>query len=97
MKQTIWSSDYLFDDKAREDYENSQRDILDDDDYEVSDAEWADVVIGTADGRATRYSDITSTASSTCRKMRTNGTVTASISVAASRTMTAHTMYFTVW
>lgn len=44
MKQTIWSSDYLFDDKAREDYENSQRDILDDDDYEVSDAEWADVV-----------------------------------------------------
>ena len=39
MKQIIWSSDYLFDDKAREDYENSQRGILYDDDYEVSDTE----------------------------------------------------------
>ncbi len=44
MKQIIWSSDYLFDDKAREEYGNSQRDLFDDDDYEVSDAEWAEVV-----------------------------------------------------
>lgn len=44
MKQIIWSSDYLFDDKAREEYENSQCDILDDEEYDVSDAEWAEVV-----------------------------------------------------
>lgn len=44
MKQIIWSSEYLFDDKAREDYKNSQRDLLDDDDYEVSDADCAEVI-----------------------------------------------------
>lgn len=44
MKQIIWSSEYLFDDKAREEYENSQRDILDDEEYDVSDVEWAEVV-----------------------------------------------------
>ena len=43
-KQIIWTSDYYFDDKAREEYENSQRDILDDEDYTVSDAEWAEVI-----------------------------------------------------
>lgn len=43
-KQIIWTSDYFFDDKAREEYENSQRDILDDEDYTVSDAEWAEVI-----------------------------------------------------
>lgn len=46
MKQIIWSSEYLFDDKAREEYESSQRGILDDEDYDVSDAEWAEVVNG---------------------------------------------------
>lgn len=45
-KQIIWTSDYYFDDKAREEYENSQRDILDDEDYTVSDAEWAEVING---------------------------------------------------
>lgn len=45
-KQIIWTSNYYFDDKAREDYENSQRDILDDEDYTVSDAEWAEVING---------------------------------------------------
>lgn len=43
-KQIIWTSDYYFDDKARAEYENSQRDILDDEDYTVSDAEWAEVI-----------------------------------------------------
>ena len=43
-KQIIWTSNYYFDDKAREEYENSQRDILDDEDYTVSDAEWAEVI-----------------------------------------------------
>lgn len=46
MKQIIWTSDYYFDDKAREEYENSQRDILDDEDYTVSDTEWAEVIKG---------------------------------------------------
>lgn len=46
MKQIIWSSEYLFDDKARKEYESSQRGILDDEDYDVSDAEWAEVVNG---------------------------------------------------
>ncbi len=44
MKQIIWSSEYLFDDKAREEYENSQRDMLDDEDYAVSDTEWTEVI-----------------------------------------------------
>lgn len=44
MKQIIWTSDYLLDDKARKEYENSQRYLLDDDDYKVSDTEWAEVV-----------------------------------------------------
>ena len=43
MKQIIWTSDYLLDDKARKEYENSQRYLLDDDDYKVSDAEWTEV------------------------------------------------------
>lgn len=46
MKQIIWSSEYFFDDKAREEYESSQRGILDNEDYDVSDAEWAEVVNG---------------------------------------------------
>ena len=45
MKQIIWTSDYLLDDKARKEYENSQRSLLDDDDYKVSDAEWAEVTL----------------------------------------------------
>lgn len=40
MKLIIWSSEYLFDAKAREEYKNSQRNILDDEDYNVSDTEW---------------------------------------------------------
>lgn len=43
-KQIIWTSDYYFDDKAREEYENSQREIFGNEDYDVSDTEWADVV-----------------------------------------------------
>lgn len=45
-KQIIWSSDYYMNDEAREEYENSQREILDDEDYTVSDHHWADVVDG---------------------------------------------------
>ncbi|MDY5433773.1 hypothetical protein, partial [Bacteroides pyogenes] len=44
MKLIIWSSEYLFDAKAREEYKNSQRNILDDEDYNVSDTEWAKVI-----------------------------------------------------
>lgn len=46
MKQIIWTSDYIFDDEAREQYENCQRDILEDAEYEVSDREWAETVNG---------------------------------------------------
>lgn len=34
-KQIIWSSDYYMNDEAREEYENSQRELLDDDGYRV--------------------------------------------------------------
>lgn len=44
MKQIIWSSYDLLDEKAKEYYQNSQREILDDDSYEVSDEEWAEEV-----------------------------------------------------
>ena len=40
MKQMIWSSYDLLDETAKEYYQNSQREILDDDCYEVSDEEW---------------------------------------------------------
>lgn len=43
MKQMIWSSYDLLDETAKEEYQNSQREILDDDSYEVSDEEWAEV------------------------------------------------------
>ena len=39
MKQMIWSSYDLLDETAKEYYQNSQREILDDDCYEVSDEE----------------------------------------------------------
>lgn len=44
MKQMIWSSYDLLDETAKEYYQNSQREILDDDCYEVSDEEWAEEV-----------------------------------------------------
>ena len=44
MKQMIWSSYDLLDETAKEEYQNSQREILDDDSYEVSDEEWAEEV-----------------------------------------------------
>lgn len=44
MKQMIWSSYDLLDETAKEEYQNSQREILDDDSYEVSDKEWAEEV-----------------------------------------------------
>ena len=45
-KQIIWSSDYYMNDEAREEYENSQRELLDDDGYSVSDRIWTEVVDG---------------------------------------------------
>lgn len=45
-KQIIWSSDYYMNDEAREEYENSQREFLDDDGYSVSDRIWTEVVDG---------------------------------------------------
>ena len=44
MKQMIWSSYDLLDETAKEEYQNSQREILDDDSYEVSDEEWVEEV-----------------------------------------------------
>lgn len=44
MKQMIWSSYDLLDETAKEYYQNSQREILDDDSYEVSNEEWAEEV-----------------------------------------------------
>lgn len=40
MKQMIWTSDDLLNEAAKEDYQNTQREMLDDDSYEVSDEEW---------------------------------------------------------
>ena len=44
MKQMIWTSETWFDDAARADYQDSQREILEDDSYEVSDAEWSEAI-----------------------------------------------------
>ncbi|WP_338336734.1 hypothetical protein [Marseilla massiliensis] len=44
MKQMIWTSETWFDDAAREDYQSSQRAMLEDDSYEVSDEEWSEAV-----------------------------------------------------
>lgn len=44
MKHMIWTSDDLLNEAAKEDYQNSQREMLDDDTYEVSDEEWAEEV-----------------------------------------------------
>ena len=40
MKQIIWSYDSRIDDEAREYYQDTQREFLEDDGYEVSDEEW---------------------------------------------------------
>lgn len=40
----IWTSDDLLNEAAKEDYQKSQREMLDDDTYEVSDEEWAEEV-----------------------------------------------------
>lgn len=44
MKQIIWSNDSYFDDKAREYYQDCQREYLEDDGYTVSDEEWGEEV-----------------------------------------------------
>lgn len=44
MKQMIWSSEDKQNDNAREDYQNFQRDFLNDETYKVSDEEWTDEV-----------------------------------------------------
>lgn len=46
MKQIIWSSDYYINDEARTEYENAMRELLEDEDYSVSDRQWAEVVDG---------------------------------------------------
>jgi len=43
-KKTIWTSDALLDEKARADYRNFRCETSDNDDYVVSDEEWADEV-----------------------------------------------------
>ena len=44
MKQIIWSNDSYFDDKAREYYQDCQREYLEDDGYTVSYEEWGEEV-----------------------------------------------------
>lgn len=44
MKQMILSSKDLLDETAKEYYQNSQREVLNDEAYEVSDEEWAEEV-----------------------------------------------------
>lgn len=44
MKQIIWSNDSRIDDEAREYYQESQREYLEDEDYTVSDEEWGEEV-----------------------------------------------------
>lgn len=41
----IWTSDDLLNEASKEDYQNSKREMLDDDTYEVSDEEWAEKFI----------------------------------------------------
>lgn len=44
MKQMIWTSETLFDEQARQEYQAFQRKALDDAMYKVGDEEWADEV-----------------------------------------------------
>lgn len=44
MKRMIWSSEDRLNDTAREDYQKFQREVLEDESYEVSDEKWADKV-----------------------------------------------------
>ena len=57
MKQMIWSSYDLLDETAKEYYQNSQREILDDDCYEVSDEEWAEEVYRWLDDERSNLKD----------------------------------------
>lgn len=45
-KLIIWTSETYLDDDAREEYEQYKREALDDEDYCVTDREWAEVVDG---------------------------------------------------
>lgn len=48
-KLIIWTSDTYLDDDAREEYQQCKREAIDDDDYCVTDREWAEVVDGYLD------------------------------------------------
>ncbi len=54
MKQIIWTSEAFFDDEARKAYEAETRDRLEDDGYCVSDNEWAEIISGIPQRRATK-------------------------------------------
>ena len=45
-KLIIWTSETYLDDDAREEYQQNKREALDDEDYCVTDLEWADAVDG---------------------------------------------------
>lgn len=45
-KQIIWTSETFLDDDTREEYQQYQREILEDDEYCITDREWAEVVDG---------------------------------------------------
>lgn len=43
-KQIIYSDDFLYDEEAREEYQEWKREEMEDDTYKVSDEEWYDIV-----------------------------------------------------
>lgn len=45
-KLTIWTSETYLDDDAREEYQQYQREVLEDEEYCITDREWAEVVDG---------------------------------------------------
>ncbi len=46
IEQIIWDSDSYYDDKYRKAYEADTREMLDDEEYEVSDEEWSERING---------------------------------------------------
>lgn len=51
-KLIIWTSETYLDDDAREEYQQYQREILENEEYCVTDREWAEVVDGYLADRA---------------------------------------------
>lgn len=52
-KSIIWADELYYDEKARNEYQNGQRECLEDNTYNVDEYEWADVVNGWRDDEKT--------------------------------------------